>query len=362
MPNTAPSPPVAQKSATPAPEIPTLADFDVLKPIGKGATSRVFLVRHKLTQKEYALKVAPKPSKTSSDLPLEQAMLRSISQDGSPFLLRLVASWDDSMNYYLLTPWCEGGDLASILLQGRLPRERATEHLAQLILALEDLHSRRILHRDVKPSNIFVDGRGNAILGDLGYGKRFAFSADPQEPDFVEFNADPEAASGSFRWQECVTAERCGTPAFMSPQQHCGEEYSFDVDVWGLGMCFFYMLTGRSPFDGSPRTPEEFAHTFKTAPVRFEEADGLDEDVRDLVRCMLSKNGRSRVALSEIKNHAVFASVDWAALATGTLPTAWASRAPHVPRTPRPDLVVAGEPYAPDLRPEPQFSFVKSNF
>lgn len=105
---------------------------------------------------------------------------------------------------------------------------------------MEHLHRQAILHRDIKPSNVFFDAAGNVVLGDLGFGKAF------QGPEFVSFNADPDASSGSFRWEECCTTnEACGTLPFMSPQQHFGRNYSYDVDVWGVGMTLFWMLTGR---------------------------------------------------------------------------------------------------------------------
>ncbi|KAJ7705261.1 kinase-like domain-containing protein, partial [Mycena rosella] len=215
--------------------------FDVLRQLGKGATARVLLVRHKATQKEYALKIVPKTGRTSVDAPLEQQVLRSLN--GAPYLLRLLASWHDSSSFYILTPWYEGGDLAThLLLEGKMSRERAKFYLAQLIIALEELHSRRIIHRDVRPGNVFFDGDGNAVLGDLGCGKGFPLSSNPDEPDYIEFVADPNASCGSFRWEACTTTERCGTPAFMSPDQHCGRDYSFDTDVWGLGMTFVYMV------------------------------------------------------------------------------------------------------------------------
>jgi serine/threonine protein kinase len=107
------------------------------------------------------------------------------------------------------------------------------------------LHDQRVIHRDVKPANIFLHEEGNAVLGDLGLCKNFRLSADPGDSDYFTFDADPDATSGRFDFPACETDQWCGTSPFMSPDQHWGRPYSFDADVWALGVSFFYMLTGR---------------------------------------------------------------------------------------------------------------------
>ncbi|KAJ7489478.1 kinase-like domain-containing protein [Mycena latifolia] len=348
---------VAGASVASSPPSLSLDSFHVLRLLGKGANSKVYLVQHKKTEELYALKVSPKSGSAAMGVPEEQRVLQSISE-GSRYLLSLVGSWHDTSNFYLLTRWCQGPDLATqLVLERKFSHDRARLYLAQLIVALEDLHGQRIIHRDVKPSNIFFDADGNAVLGDLGLGKSFPLSRNHEEPDFVHFEADPNATSGSFRWEECISSERCGTPAFMSPDQHFGNPYSFDTDIWSLGMTFFYMLTGRSPFAGNPRTAEEFGRAAMEQPIVFKEDDGLDEEVQDVVYWLLSKNRPNRTTLREIKGHTFFSCIDWVELAAGKVSTSWKPHAPHVPRTGRPELITVGTPYEPGTDPLPRFTF-----
>ncbi|KAJ7656691.1 kinase-like domain-containing protein [Mycena rosella] len=208
------SPPTAPVAAA----VLSLADFDILRPIGKGDTDNVFLVRHKETQALYALKIAPKTGKAAADLPLEQEILLSAAQDSSPFVLRLVGSWHDSANYYLLSiSHFRRPSLFRLIIESRFSRERAKLYVAQLLSTFAHT-SIRISPVCIVDPSIF-DGNGNVILCDLGLGKYFPLSTDPREPDFVNFEVDPNATSGSFRWEEApVTSERCGTPGFASRQ------------------------------------------------------------------------------------------------------------------------------------------------
>lgn len=95
---------------------------------------------------------------------------------------------------------------------------------------------------------------GHVVLGDFGYAKLFETPtgrshspfdmSDP--PEYISFDVTEDNDSGSFLTEESyTTAEVCGTPYYMAPEQHLGLEYSFEVDHWGLGVTLYRMLTGR---------------------------------------------------------------------------------------------------------------------
>lgn len=122
------------------------------------------------------------------------------------------------------------------------------------MVALDSLHKKNVIHRDVKLGNILLDADGHVRLCD--YGAAIAFDKptawrEKQEsvPTYVSFDVDGSCDSGAFLKPSLepvyLTNDICGTPYFMSPEQHRGKDYSFDADLWGLGVSIFRMLTGR---------------------------------------------------------------------------------------------------------------------
>lgn len=95
----------------------------------------------------------------------------------------------------------------------------------------------------MKPANILFDKSGHLLLGDFGLSKWFEEDNDAKL-DFFGTDSGCYLPDG---FDDCsfVTTQKCGTPLFMSPEQHAGEEYSFPVDVWGVGVTLYRMITGR---------------------------------------------------------------------------------------------------------------------
>jgi serine/threonine-protein kinase len=142
---------------------------------------------------------------------------------------------------YLSMEYIDGEDLASLLRRiGRLPREKGVEIARQLCAGLAAIHERGVVHRDLKPGNVMLDGRGRVRLTDFGL-----------------------AALAT----EVVGAEaRAGTPAYMAPEQLRGERVDVRSDVFALGLVLYEIFTGKRAFEGD--TPAEIARLHRDSTPR----------------------------------------------------------------------------------------------
>jgi serine/threonine protein kinase len=157
-----------------------------------------------------------------------------------PNIVNVIDSGDDSGFTYILLRYIPGGDLKSLLMRsGPLPLERADAILTQIAAALDAAHQQGIIHRDVKPGNIFLDEPGNAYLADFGIARIVATT-----------NSMHTAAN-----------TRLGTASFMAPEQFARPN-SVDIyaDIYSLGMVAFTIVCGAPAFEGQTETELMYQH------------------------------------------------------------------------------------------------------
>ncbi|KAJ7639427.1 kinase-like domain-containing protein [Roridomyces roridus] len=305
-----------------SPKTVSTGDFDPLLKLFQTQSSSVHLVRDRAYGRIYTMKTTPRNSLSAI---AERNVLKTVAQlpDAPRSLLPLVASWNDSKSSYIVTPWCAGKDMSSHLVDGKtltgmaLSADRVKFYMAQLVTAVETLHNLKIVHRDIKPANVFLTAEGNVVLGDFGLAKSYdgLDMFGDNEPEYVSFDVDPEASSGSF-FQPIQ--ERCGTPSWMSPPQQAGTPYGVDTDLWALGALMYRMSTGRMPYDG-------------TNELIFTAQDGLDEVTRNLLRGLLVLDGAKRLTIGQMKWHAYFSGVNWDAVYRHEVTVPWVPPTPYVP-------------------------------
>ncbi|KAJ1943733.1 rim15, signal transduction response regulator, partial [Kickxella alabastrina] len=156
------------------PTMPSINDFTLLKPISKGAYGSVFLAKKRTTGDYYAIKILKKADMIAknqiSNVKAERAIM--MAQTGSPFVVRLLYTFQSRTNLYLVMDYLNGGDCASLIKTiGALPLDWARQYLAEVVLGIGDLHGRNVVHRDLKPDNLLIDSEGHLKLTDFGLSK-----------------------------------------------------------------------------------------------------------------------------------------------------------------------------------------------
>ncbi|XXQ34307.1 Non-specific serine/threonine protein kinase [Plasmodiophora brassicae] len=273
-------------------------DFEELGVIGVGTTCVVFLARRHSTGKLVAVKRVPKATiQQSPSLPRELPLLKSLR--GIPFVVHFHCSIDDAQYLYLVMEFCQGGELFEVIAnKGRLEEPAAKFYAASIVLALEQMHERGIIYRDLKPQNILLTGTGHVRLADVGLSKELAMGQ--RTNSFV------------------------GTPEYLAPEMLSNRpDYAHPVDWWALGAVIYEMLFGKRAFEYQDQDgPTQWEQVINRG-VRIGKDVHVSIDARRIVRGLLHPTPGLRLGFRgahEVKRHAWFADVDWDALADGELP------------------------------------------
>lgn len=275
----------------------TLSDirFDDLEQhriVGTGQFGLVRLVRHATTNKVYALKVMHKATIQESKQAEHVVNERKILEEADhTFCVGLVKAYQDETSLYLLQEWVPGGELFHHLdLEGSFDEATAMFYAANVILALEFLHSKGIIYRDLKPENLLLDVHGYIKVADFGFAKRIGSE---------------------------TTFTICGTPDYQAPEVIMRRGTDKAADYWALGVLIFEMLVGDPPFKSMSGDPWD---TFRrTLSGRFYVPNFISSDAADLIYKLLQVNperrlGSGKKGAADIKAHRWFAQMDWDAL------------------------------------------------
>uniref|UniRef100_A0A670Z523 protein kinase C n=1 Tax=Pseudonaja textilis TaxID=8673 RepID=A0A670Z523_PSETE len=275
-----------------------LQDFDLIRVIGRGSYAKVLLVRLKKNDQIYAMKVVKKELvHDDEDIDWVQTEKHVFEQaSNNPFLVGLHSCFQTTSRLFLVIEYVNGGDLMfHMQRQRKLPEEHARFYAAEICIALNFLHERGIIYRDLKLDNVLLDTEGHIKLTDYGMCKEGLGPGD-------------------------TTSTFCGTPNYIAPEILRGEEYGFSVDWWALGVLMFEMMAGRSPFDiitDNPdmNTEDYLFQVILEKPIRIPRF--LSVKASHVLKGFLNKDPKERLGcqpqtgFSEIKSHTFFRSIDW---------------------------------------------------
>lgn len=251
----------------------TLDKYQIETLLGRGGMGWVFLGRHLQLNRSCAIKVLS-PQLVESD----PEYLDRFCTEGQaaaamvhPNIVTVHAIGQAESLNYLEMEFVPGRSLQNVIRSGPLLIWRATTLALGIANGLAAAHRLGIIHRDLKPDNVLLTHHGIPKISDFGLAKRLHGSVIHEMPGVL-----------------------AGTPHFMSPELFAGEEVTPASDVYALGVCFYYMLTGRLPFPRSELSELISSVTTKKPPSLKQLRPELPLELSECVNVLMEKSPRNR--------------------------------------------------------------------
>jgi len=183
-----------------------------------------------------------------------------LAQVNHPFIVKLHYSFQSGENLFMVLDFCPGGDLGQALqAETRFTEARAKIYISEILLALEELHKRDIIYRDLKPDNILLDAEGHAMLTDFGLSKEDV----------------PEYLNGAKSF--------CGSVAYLAPEMLKRMGHGKAVDWYLLGVVLYEMMVGTPPYYADSK--EQLFENIEKAQLKLPST--LSAELRSLLKLVL---------------------------------------------------------------------------
>ena len=264
-PATTPPPPAS--AAEDVSRVSRLTDYTLIRKIGEGGMSAIYLADQKSTGRRVVLKMVPLTKGIAQDaidrFMQEHKMLAGLHH---PNIVEIYGQGFNEQHLYIAMEYFQHGSLNEHLTAA-LPEAKAFEYALQIAKALEAAHRAGIVHRDLKPDNIMMRKDGSLALTDFGIAK--------------DLNATSSLT---------VQGEVLGTPSYVAPEQALGQTVGPAADVYSLGVMLFQMLTGRKPYQANDPQNILFQHINSPIPR-------LPEDLlqwQDVINYLMAKAPEQR--------------------------------------------------------------------
>ena len=311
-------------------------DLEVLRGIGRGTFGRVYLARVRDGGGGlFAVKVLKKKelirARSTTQALRERTLSRNVSK--SPFVVSLRCAFQSATSLYLVVDYYPGGSLADALTRKRRYSGRGYSlkdllfYGAELLLALLWLHSKNVVHRDVKPANVLIDAEGHVALADFGVAttlaeKQAEKQADkPDKNDLRQFHerrpelkrreSAPSKKDVGETEATYVAEAFVGTVSYMAPELLRAketQEFTAKVDLWAYGCSLYELRMGATPFAANaPR--DLFANILKADFPPLAEEDSHFQ--HDLLKGLLDKRPTFRYDAKRAQDSKFFQEIDW---------------------------------------------------
>jgi serine/threonine protein kinase len=286
-------------------------NFHVIAKLGQGSFGIVYLVDRLniitndmgITEKvetgeQYAMKILNKKQIMTQNLVKYAKTERDVlTYTSHPFIVGMRFAFQTPEKLFMILDYAAGGNMSRALhKEKRFPEAKAVLYLAEILLALEDLHNRDIVYRDLKPDNVVFDAQGHAMLTDFGLAK--------------------ESIGG-----ESLAKSFCGSPAYLAPEMLKRKGHGQAIDWYLLGVLLYEMLVGIPPYYSNNK--EQLYENIQRGPLKL--PSFLTEDARQLLIALLNRNPEKRLGsgpkgADEIKRHKFLKPIDWRVAEAKKLP------------------------------------------
>ena len=255
--------------------------YDLIEIIGQGMYGKVYKALNKLEKKYYAIKTLNIQNVSQKERLNIETEIKLLQELKHPNIVLYKESFlDENQNLNIVTTFCEGGDLYQRIFQTQknfFPEKTIINALVQLLLGLSYIHDKKIVHRDIKTKNIFIQNEHTLRIGDFGIAKIF--------------NSNNQNNNKNYSINKMV-----GTPLYMAPE--CfkkNKKYSYKSDIWSLGCCIYEMCNLKHAFEGQ---------FFPAVSVKISEGKRLpvnkiySKELRNIIDYMLDLNMRNRPTIA----------------------------------------------------------------
>ena len=247
--------------------------------VGDGAFSEVYLLRHFITKRIYAIKKMDKfqVKKLTNDFQLIHNEINIQGRIIHPNVTRLYNAIENKTSFYLILEYASNGTLFTLIKKNQGVDEKlAFYFFIQTLNVVDFLHKNLILHRDLKPENILLTDDYKIKLSDFG-------------------------------WSTDISDERqrstyCGTVEYIAPEILNNEQYGPSIDIWSLGILLFELLHSYSPFVVKDLDSNKIKkNIIKKDYLRFRQ--GISKECKDLIYKLLEKDCNKRISIKDIYQH-----------------------------------------------------------
>lgn len=255
----------------------SIGKYKVLERLGSGGMGSVYLCEHKLMRRRVAVKVLP-TAKANDEASLQRFYreARAVAALDHPNIVHAYDIDQDENLHFLVMEYVDGASLQEIVRKsGALEPVRASHYIRQTCLGLAHAHAAGLVHRDIKPANLLVDRTGTLKILDMGLARFFNDTEDILTKKYDE--------------------NVLGTADYLAPEQAVdSHEADTRADIYSLGATFYFMLTGRTPFEEGTVAQKLLWHqTRQPKPIR-DFAPNVPQQLQAIVEKMMAKAPEDR--------------------------------------------------------------------